>query len=64
MSKPVELTRITIVQNKPPHRQAFIGHFPEAYNYGVHSGVQQFYGIKPETEYPSTLDHIVAAAGG
>lgn len=64
MSKPIELTKITIIQDKPPHRLAYIGKFEEPFHYGVHGGVKAFYGIEPETEYPSTLDHIVAAAGG
>jgi hypothetical protein len=64
VSKPVELTKITIVQEKPPHRLAYIGEFEEPFDYGVHGGVKHFYGYEPETEYPSTLDHIVAAAGG
>lgn len=64
MSKPVDLTKITIIQEKPPHRRAYIGQFEQAFDYGVHSGVKEFYGIEPDVEYPSTLDHIVASAGG
>jgi hypothetical protein len=64
MSQPIEISRITIIQDKPPHRLAYIGQFEEPFHYGVHGGVKAFYGVEPETEYPSTLDHIVAAAGG
>ncbi|WP_246941580.1 hypothetical protein [Bacillus pinisoli] len=64
MSRPIELTKIIITQEKPPHRLAYIGKFAQPIDYGVHGGVQDFYGFKPEKEYPSTLDHIVAAAGG
>jgi hypothetical protein len=64
LTKPIELTKITITQEKPPHRLAYIGKFEQPVDYGVHGGVQEFYGYKPETELPSTLDHIVAAAGG
>jgi hypothetical protein len=65
MSKPIELTKITIIQKQPPHRKAFIKGFEdEPVDYGVHGGVKEFYGAVPEVEYPSTLDHIVAAAGG
>ncbi len=64
MGKPIALTNISIEQQKPPHRKAFIEGFSDPFNFGVHGGVKEFYGIEPETEYPSTLDHIVAAAGG
>lgn len=64
MSKPIELTTINIEQHEPPHRKAYIEGFEEPFHYGVHGGVKEFYGVSPETEYPSTLDHIVASAGG
>jgi len=34
--------------------------------FGVHGGVAEHYGVSPEDEkpYPSTLDYLVAAAGG
>ncbi|MFB4164942.1 MULTISPECIES: hypothetical protein [Alteribacillus] len=64
MSDPIALTKITIEQDKPPHRLAYIDGFEEPFHYGVHGGVKEFYGVEPETEYPSTLDHIVASAGG
>ncbi|TLS36963.1 hypothetical protein [Pseudalkalibacillus caeni] len=66
MSKPIELTEIKIIQKDTANkiREAYIGDFEEPVMYGVHGGVKEFYGTEPETEYPSTLDHIVAAAGG
>ena len=66
MSKPIELTEITIVQKdtKNKIREAHIGKFEEPVLFGVHGGVKAFYGVDTEIEYPSTLDHIVAAAGG
>ncbi|MFB5661982.1 hypothetical protein [Alteribacillus sp. HJP-4] len=64
MSDPIELTKIRIEQHKRPHRKAYIGEFEEPFNYGVHGGVKEFYGVEPETEHPSTLDHVVASAGG
>ena len=62
--QPIEISKITIVQDKPPHRLAYIQNFEDPFHYGVHGGVKTFYCVEPETEYPSTLDHIVAAAGG
>lgn len=66
MSKPIELTEITIIQKDTPNkiREAHINGFEEPVMYGVHGGVREFYGVETEVEYPSTLDHIVAAAGG
>ena len=44
-------------------------HFPaekEPVLFGVHSEVAEHYGISPDAEepHPSTLDYLVAAAGG
>ncbi len=66
MNKPVELTKIRIIQEKRSDRirRAYVGNFDEPLFFGVHGGVKQFYGVEPEKEHPSTLDHIVAAAGG
>lgn len=67
MSKPIALTEITIIQKDTANkiREAYIAGFEgEPVLYGVHGGVKEFYGTLPEVEYPSTLDHIVAAAGG
>lgn len=66
MSEPIALTKITVLQKDTPNkiREAYIDGFSEPLFFGVHGGVKQFYGVNPEVEYPSTLDHIVAAAGG
>ncbi|MGD6965775.1 hypothetical protein FZC78_12240 [Rossellomorea vietnamensis] len=66
MGKPEELTEITIIQKDTANkiREAYIGEFKEPVLFGVHGGVKRFYGVEPEVEHPSTLDHIVAAAGG
>ncbi len=64
MSKPIEIANIRIEQDKGKNRRAYIANFEEPVQYGVHGGVKEFYKATPEEEYPSTLDHIVAAAGG
>ncbi len=66
MSEPIELTKITIIQKDTANkiREAYIGEFKEPVMYGVHGGVKKFYGVETNPEYPSTLDHIVASAGG
>jgi len=61
---PIETTKITIMQDERPNRRAYIEGFEEPLHFGVHGGVKEFYGVEPEIEYPSTLDHIVSAAGG
>lgn len=66
MSEPIELSKIKIYQKDTPNkiREAYIQGFEEPFFFGVHGGVRAFYGVETEVEYPSTLDHIVAAAGG
>jgi hypothetical protein len=64
MSEPIEISKITIIQDEGPNRRAYIGNFTEPFYYGVHGGVKAFYKVEPEVEHPSTLDHIVASAGG
>ncbi|WP_088105450.1 hypothetical protein [Halalkalibacter urbisdiaboli] len=66
MTKPIALTNITIIQKDTANkiRHAFIEGFDAPLHFGVHGGVKDFYGVHTEVENPSTLDHIVAAAGG
>ncbi|WP_283154217.1 hypothetical protein [Guptibacillus hwajinpoensis] len=64
MDKPIEISNIRIEQDKDKNRRAYIADFKEPIHYGVHGGVKDFYQASPEVEQPSTLDHIVAAAGG
>lgn len=60
----VHIARARVYQEKRPNRRAFLGEFPEPVRYGVHGGIKAFYGIEPEEELPSTLDHLVGAAVG
>lgn len=64
MSNPIEIANIRIEQDEGKNRRAYISNFEEPIQYGVHGGVKEFYKASPEVEHPSTLDHIVAAAGG
>lgn len=66
VSKIIELTKITVIQKDTVNkiREAYIGDFKEPIMYGVHGGVREYYGVETDPEYPSTLDHLVAAAGG
>jgi len=64
MAELIHTSHVRIVNDKGPHRRAFIENFPEPVRYGLHGGIKQFYGVEPEEEVPATIDHIVAAVGG
>jgi len=63
---PIQLTKISIFQVDTANkiRQSNISGFKQPIFCGVHGGVKQFFGVEPEIEYPSTLDHTVIEAGG
>ncbi|GAB6062501.1 hypothetical protein [Deferrisoma palaeochoriense] len=60
----VHTSRITITREKGPVRKAVIHGLEEPVYYGVHSGIQKFYGVDPVEEHAATLDHIVGAVAG
>ena len=60
----IHVSKVRIVKDKGPVRRAFIEQFPDPVFYGVHGGVKRFYGVEPEQEHPTTLDHVIAAVGG
>ena len=64
MSEGVYTSRIRIERVKGPIRHAYLQPFAEPIRFGVHGAIKQFYGVEPDEELPSTLDHIVAAVGG
>ncbi len=64
MSEPIHVSKARIVKDKGPVRRAYIETFPDPVRYGVHGGIKRFYGVEPEEELPTTLDHIVAAVAG
>ena len=64
MGEVIHTSHIKIVRDKGPVRRAFIEHFEEPFYYGIHGGIADFYGAKPEEEYPATLDHIISAVAG
>ncbi len=64
MNELVHVSKVKIIQQKRPNRLAYIEPFTEPLRLGVHSGVQKFYGVEPEEERPTTLDHVIAAAAG
>ena len=51
----------------PPPRQHSTGLTPlldGPVEFGVHSAVAEHYGVEPEREITTTLDYVMAAAGG
>ena len=32
--------------------------------FGVHGGIAEHYGVEPEREVTTTIDYVIAAAGG
>jgi hypothetical protein len=60
----IHVSRVKIVKDKGPVRRAYIERFPEPVRYGVHGGIKKFYGIEPEEDLPTTLDHVIAAVAG
>ncbi|QTM98419.1 hypothetical protein ERJ70_03355 [Sediminibacillus dalangtanensis] len=64
MVETIEISNITVELDQGGDRRAYIADFEEPIYYGMHGGVKDFYKRVPEVERPSTLDHIVAAAGG
>ena len=64
-----EVTYISRVKVEPVEgkiRRAQLPAKEEPVYFGVHSEVAEHYGVSPDVEdpYPSTLDYLVAAAGG
>jgi len=63
MGEVVHTSKAIITRVKGPVRKALIEGFAEPVFYGVHGGIQEFYGVEPEEEHAATLDHMVAATG-
>jgi hypothetical protein len=64
MGERIHTSHVRIVKDKGPVRRAYIEGFAEPVRYGVHGGIKKFYGVEPEEELPTTLDHIIAAVAG
>ena len=47
MGNVVHTSRITITREKGPVRRALIEGFAEPVFYGIHGGIQKFYGVDP-----------------
>ena len=60
------VSRVEVEPVEGKVRRAFVPGEEEPVLFGVHSEVAEHYGVSPEDEQPhaSTLDYVVAAAGG
>lgn len=60
------VSRVRIERVKGPRRLAYLPAETEPITFGVHSAVAEHYGVTPDVSEPraTTLDYVVAAAGG
>lgn len=66
MSEVVYTSRVRIERLRGPVRLAFVPAESEPVTFGVHSQIAEHYGVAPDASPPhaTTLDYVVAAAGG
>ena len=64
MTEPLYQSRVRIRKQEGPHRLAWIEPFEESLEFGVHGPIAEFYGATTAEPIPTTLDYVVAAAGG
>ncbi len=60
------VSRVKVEPVKGKIRRAHVPAAEEPVLFGVHSGIAEHYGVAPDAEEPhaTTLDYVVAAAGG
>ena len=66
MSDVVYTSKVRVERIKGPVRRAFLPAEAEPVMFGVHSEIAQYYGVAPDAfpAHATTLDYVVAAAGG
>ena len=66
MSEVKYVSKVKLEPVKGKVRRAYVPGEEEPVLFGVHGEVAEHYGVAPEAEEPhaSTLDYVVAAAGG
>lgn len=65
-NKVVYTSRVRIVREDGPDRVAYLPAEKDPVKFGVHSEIAEHYNVSPDAYPPhaTTLDYIVAAAGG
>jgi len=66
MGEVVYRSSVRIERRQGPDRLAYLPAETEPVRFGVHGAVAEHYGVSPEMAEPhaTTLDYVVAAAGG
>lgn len=66
MSEVQYVSRVKVEPVEGKIRRAHLPAVEEPVLFGVHGGVAEHYGVSPDAETPhaTTLDYVVAAAGG
>jgi len=66
MSEVVYVSRVRVEREAGPLRSAWLPAESEPVKFGVHGAIAEHYGVSPNVSEPhaTTLDYIVAAAGG
>ena len=65
MSEPLYRSKVRIEKFEGPLRHAYIEPFEdEPVKFGVHGAIAEHYGAETAEPIPTTLDYVVAAAGG
>ena len=66
MADPAYVSRVRITRQGGPQRLAYLPAKEEPVAFGVHDEVADHYGVEPGTvpARATTLDYVVAAAGG
>ncbi len=66
MSDVVYTAKVRIERKQGPLRHAFLPAESEPVSFGVHGAIADHYGVNAEVSEPhaTTLDYVVAAAGG
>ena len=62
----VYTSRVKIVRQQGPHRQAWLPAESEPVDFGVHGAIAEHYGVNEDVADPraTTIDYLVAATGG
>lgn len=66
MGEPTYVSEVRIERRDGPIREAYLPAEDQPTVFGVHGAVASHYGVEPD-DYPphaTTLDYVVAAAGG
>ena len=66
MSKVVYVSHVRIERESGPSRLAYLPAEKDPVRFGVHGAIAEHYGVSPQVAEPhaTTLDYVVAAAGG